>query len=227
MPASARSCERAEGVPGRSSWLRYLAACLAPGVAEIEGGVSFSRDTHGTDRSRTLTLGSPQFQIRVGRCAELGIGGGGIVHSRTHSDRTAGWPDLTAGGKFALTKERWILSTCDPRLAATWLETSLAGLSLGATFTPPGSPGMSPHAPYASVISKVVPMPAALVGYVEPCAVRPRGQGHPLGFSTPESAGSSAQVYQSISKQGVRSPAGSCWFVAAGFAVRHASRWSR
>jgi hypothetical protein len=128
---------------------------LGRGLTQVEGGVTFSVDTDGNLRYRTLTFGRPLIRIGLGDSLDLRLAGDGIRLVRSIDsggrDSTAGWSDLGVGAKFAVVNQGRILpaisllpsisiptghraftsSTYDPSLAAAWLKTLPGGLFLG------------------------------------------------------------------------------------------------
>jgi hypothetical protein len=223
---------------------------LGRGLTQVEGGVSLSVDTDGDIREHTLTFGSPLIRIGVGRSVELRIAGDGFqlarsIDSGSHN-RAAGWSDLAVGAKFTVVNQGRILpaisllpsisvptgygafasSTYDPSLAVAWLKTLPAGLSLGGTLTATEiSDGQVRHGQYTSAISMGIPAPARLASYVEIYTVSSGGPGRASTWvsdaGVSRNLGANLQIDIEAGRQ--ISHGGPCWFVAAGFALRHAS----
>lgn len=226
---------------------------LLRGTTQVEGGLTFSVDADGDVRERTVTFGNPLLRIGVGRAMELRIGGDGILTRSSDSgshDRTTGWSDLAVGAKFELVDQGRILpavsllpsisvpagyraftsSTYDPSFAVIWLKTLPAGLSLGGTFTGASiSCERVRHAQYASAISVGIPVPARLAGYIEIYAVSSEGRGGPSTWISDAGISRNLGANLQIDIEAGRrlSPGGTCWFVATGFALRHASLFRR
>ena len=220
---------------------------LGPGLLQIEGGVTVSVDTSGDRRERTLTFGSPLIRIGLGRSVELRVAGDGFLSRSTDgvSRDTNGWSDLAVGAKLALVHEGRIVpaisllpsisvptggrtftsSTYDPSLAVAGLKTLPAGLSLVGTLSGASiSEERVRHARYTSAIALWFPAPARSAGYIEMYAVTSAGPGstssriYDAGLT--HNFGSNLQI---DIEAGRRMYAGApCWFVAAGFALRHA-----
>ena len=219
---------------------------LGRGVAEIEGGVTFSVDTAEHTRERTVTLGSPLMRFGVGRSIELRVAGDGFLfrgdESPGHST-AAGWSDLALGAKIAVVHERrnfpaisllpsivtptgdraFTNSTYDPGLGIAAFKTLPAGLSLTGTITGTSiSEERVRHGQSASAIAIWFPAPARSAGYIEMYAVASEGPG---GASTRTFDGGFSRNFgpnlQVDIEAGRRMYSGRpCWFVATGFAWR-------
>ena len=220
---------------------------LGPGLIQVEGGVTVSVDTAGDRQERTLTFGSPVIRIGVGRSVELRVAGDGFL-SRSNDGvgrDTNGWSDLAIGAKLALVHEGRIVpaisllpsisvptgnrtftsSTYDPSLAVAGLKTLPAGLSLVGTVSGASiSEERVRRGRYTSAIALWFPAPARSAGYIEMYAVTSAGPGststriydagltHNFGRNLQIDIEAGRQMYAGAP----------CWFVATGFALRHA-----
>ncbi len=221
---------------------------LGPGLAQVEGGFTFSVDGDGPFRGRTLTFGSPLIRFGAGGPVELRVAGDGYLFRRNESlshERTTGWSDLSVGAKVAVVRERrglpaisllpsisvpagykaFTSSTYDPGLTVSALKTLAAGVSVvgAVTGTRISEAGMR-HARYSSAIALSFPGPAQSVGYIETYAVTSLGPDsdsariYDAGLS--RSLGTDLQIDV---QAGRRLYSGRpCWFVGTGFAWRHA-----
>lgn len=225
---------------------------LQRGTAQVEGGVSFAVDRDGNVRQKTLTCGNTLIRIGVGGGAELRIGEDGFLLARTNGivsqETTVGWSDLSLGAKIAVVNQGRLLpavsllpsisvpsgykaftsSTYDPSLGVAWLKTLPGGTSLGGTFTGMVVSGEQAwQVRYTSATSVQVPAPKSLAGYVEIYAVSSAGAGK--GRTLISDAGVSrnfgANLQIDIEAGRQLSRGAPCWFFAAGFALRHASRF--
>jgi hypothetical protein len=219
---------------------------LARGVAQLEGGFSFSVDTEGTLRQRTLTVGSPVVRVGVAGPVELRVGGDGILSRSTGAmDYATGWSDVSLGAKVAVVSERRTLpaisllptisvpagysgftsSTYDPGLAVAGLKTLPAGLSLVGTLTAARiSDEDGRYARYSSAIALSFPAPARSAGYIEVYTVASnRAQSASARIydaGVTHNFGPDLQIDVEVGRRlGSGFP---CWFVAAGFALRRA-----
>jgi len=220
---------------------------LGPGLIQIEGGFTVSVDCAGDRQERTLTFGSPAIRIGVGESVELRVAGDGLL-SRSNdgvSGDTNGWSDLALGAKLALVHERRIFpaisllpsisvptgsrtftsSTYDPSLAVAGFKTLPAGLSVVGTVSGASiSEERVRHGSYTSAIALWFPAPARSAGYIEMYAVTSAGAGststricdagltHNFGPNLQIDIEAGRQMYAGAP----------CWFVATGFALRHA-----
>jgi hypothetical protein len=249
MAATAQTPENAESaISADRPGFATPPGVLAQGVAQLEGGFTFSVDTDGTLRARTLAFGSPLIRFGVGRSVELRLAGDGYFSRSNESvghDTTAGWSDLSVGAKVALVHERRVLpaisllpsisvptgnrtftsSTYDPSLAVAGLKTLPAGLSLVGTLSGTSiSEERIRHARYTSAIGMWFPAPARSAAYVEMYAVSSGGAGsasariydagltHNFGPNLQIDIEAGRRMYSGVP----------CWFVATGFALRHA-----
>lgn len=221
---------------------------LAPGVAQLEGGFTFSVDGDGSFRERTLTFGSPLVRVGVGGSVELRVAGDGFLSCSNESvshDAATGWSDLSLGVKVAMVHEGRIFpaisllpsisvpagykaftnSTYDPSLAIAGLKTLPAGLSVVGTLAGTSiSEEQVRHARYWSAVALWFPAPARSAGYIEMYAVGSGGPGsasariYDAGLT--HNFGANLQI---DIEAGRRLYSGTpCWFVATGFALRHA-----
>ena len=248
MTASAQSLEAADSaISADRPGFATPPSVLGRGVAQVEGGFTFSVSTDGLLRQHTFTVGSPLLRVGVGGPIELRVAGDGFL-SRSDdgvSHATTGWSDLSVGAKVAVLHEARILpaisllpsisvptgyraftsSTYDPGLAVAGLKTLPAGLSLVGTLAATSiSEEKARHARYSSAIALWFPAPARSAAYIEMYAVAFGGAGS-----------ASARIYdaglthnfgpnlQIDIEAGRRLYSGTpCWFVATGFALRQA-----
>lgn len=211
MTATAQSPETVDsGISADRPGFATPPGVLGRGVAQVEGGFTFSVSADGPLRQNTFTFGSPLLRVGVGGPVELRVAGDGFL---SRSDEgvshftTTGWSDLSVGAKVAVLHEGRILpaisllpsisipagykeftsSTYDPGLAVAGLKTLPAGLSLVGTLAATSiSEEKARHARYSSAIALWFPAPARSAGYIEMYAMASGGRAvHLHGFTMP------------------------------------------